>query len=156
MINAASAAAKKKIVSRPTINPSNQLDRFGFVFLEKCSIFGSSRICEKRRVDGNQTILVWHALASEQRPLLYVGPELEALVTFTAPHKSAMNRIFSPLMGDVRLNVINQSSSCCCMHYGAFGANIAYHLRTSPVTSPSSPVMDSLEIYRLTFNAISV
>ncbi len=52
---------------------------------------GSWRICGKRRVDGNQTILVWNALASERRHLRDVGPELEALVTFTAPHKSAMN-----------------------------------------------------------------
>ncbi len=42
--------------------------------------------------DGNQTILVWHALASKQRHMRDKGPELEALVTFAAPHKSAMNR----------------------------------------------------------------
>ena len=56
--------------------------------------FGSSRICGKRCVDGNQTILVWHALASWRRHIRDLGPELEALVTFTAPHKSAMNLFF--------------------------------------------------------------
>ena len=44
------------------------------------------------RVDGNQTILVWHALASGRRHIRDMGPELEALVTIAAPRKSAMNR----------------------------------------------------------------
>ena len=48
----------------------------------------------KRRVDGNQTILVWNALASRRRHIRDTGPELEALVTFTAPYKSAMNQLF--------------------------------------------------------------
>ena len=52
---------------------------------------GSSKICGKRRVDGNQTILVWPALASKRRHIRDTGPELEALVTFTTPRKSAMN-----------------------------------------------------------------
>ena len=42
-------------------------------------------------VDGSQTILVWHALASGRRHIPDMGPELEALVTIDAPHKSAMN-----------------------------------------------------------------
>ena len=46
------------------------------------------------RVDSNQTILVWHALASGRRHIRDMGPELEALVTSTAPHKSAMNHFF--------------------------------------------------------------
>ncbi len=53
--------------------------------------FGSSRICGKMHLDGNQTILVWHALASKRPYIRNMGPELEALVTFVAPHKSAMN-----------------------------------------------------------------
>ena len=53
---------------------------------------GSSRICGKKRVEGNQTILVWHALATKWRHARNMGPELEALVTFTVPHKSAMNQ----------------------------------------------------------------
>ncbi len=53
---------------------------------------GSSRICGKRRIYGNQTILVWHASASKRRHIRDMGPELEALVTFIAPHKSAMNQ----------------------------------------------------------------
>ncbi len=53
---------------------------------------GSTPICGKRRVDGNQTILVWRALASKRRHIRDMGPELEALVTFAALHKSAMNR----------------------------------------------------------------
>ncbi len=44
------------------------------------------------RVDGNQTILVWHALASKLRHIRDMGPKLEALVTFAAPRKSAMNQ----------------------------------------------------------------
>ena len=43
------------------------------------------------RVDGNQTILVWHALASGRRHIRDMGPELEALVTITVRHKSAMD-----------------------------------------------------------------
>ena len=43
-------------------------------------------------VDGSQTILVWHALASRRRHIRNMGPELEALVTIAAPHKSAMNQ----------------------------------------------------------------
>ena len=62
---------------------------------------GSSRICGKRCVDGNQTILVWHALSSLRRHIRDLGPELEALVTFTAPHKSAMNREKVDLPADV-------------------------------------------------------
>ena len=46
------------------------------------------------RVDGNQTILVWHALASGRRHIRDMGPELEALVTIAAPHKYAMNQTF--------------------------------------------------------------
>ncbi len=57
-------------------------------------IFGSSRICGKRHVDGNQTILVWHALVSKRRHIRDMGPEQEALVAFSALHKSALNRIF--------------------------------------------------------------
>ena len=53
---------------------------------------GSSMICGKRGVDGNQTIRVWHALASKPGHIHDIGPELEALVTFTAPRKSAMNQ----------------------------------------------------------------
>ena len=56
--------------------------------------FGSSRICGKRRVDGNQTILVWRTLASKRHHTRDIGPELEALVTFTAPHNSGMNQTF--------------------------------------------------------------
>ena len=56
---------------------------------------GSSRIRGKRRVEGNQTILVWHASASNGRHIRDMKPELEALVTLTAPHKSAMNRMES-------------------------------------------------------------
>ena len=58
---------------------------------------GSSRICGKMRVDGNQTILVWHALASGRRHVRDMGPELEALVTIAAPHKSAMSQPFFTL-----------------------------------------------------------
>ena len=57
--------------------------------------FGSSRIRGKRRVEGNQTILVWHASASNGRHIRDMRPELEALVTLTAPHKSGMNPDFS-------------------------------------------------------------
>ncbi len=58
---------------------------------------GSSRICGKRHLDGNQTILVWHALASKRPHIHDMRPELEALVTITAPHKSAMNQMnFEP------------------------------------------------------------
>ncbi len=46
----------------------------------------------KRRVDCDQTILVWHVLAFKRRHIRDMGPELEALVTFTAPRKSAMNQ----------------------------------------------------------------
>ncbi len=53
---------------------------------------GSSRICGKRRVEGNQTILVWHALVSKRWHISDVRTELEALATFTALRKSAMNR----------------------------------------------------------------
>ncbi len=53
---------------------------------------GSSRICGKRRVYGNQPILVWHASTSKRRHICDMGPELEALVTFIAPHKSAINQ----------------------------------------------------------------
>ena len=42
---------------------------------------------------GNQTILVWHALASKRRHIRDLGPELEALVTYTVSHESAMNRV---------------------------------------------------------------
>ena len=52
---------------------------------------GSSRICDKRHVDGNQTILVWATLASKRRHIRDTGPELEALVTFATPRKSAMD-----------------------------------------------------------------
>ncbi len=52
---------------------------------------GSLRIYGKRHVDGNQTILVWHVSASKRRHIRDMGPELEALVTFSAAHKSAMN-----------------------------------------------------------------
>ena len=52
---------------------------------------GSSRICGKRRIEGNQTILVWHALAYDRRHIRDMGPELEALVTFADSHKSTMN-----------------------------------------------------------------
>ena len=58
------------------------------------SKFGSLRICGKMRVDGSQTILVWHALASGRRHIRDVGPELEALVTIAASHNSAMNQKF--------------------------------------------------------------
>ena len=44
--------------------------------------------------NGNQTILVWYALASGRRHIRDMGPELEALVTIAAPHKSAMNLFF--------------------------------------------------------------
>ena len=57
-------------------------------------LLGSSRICGKRNVDGNQTILVWHAFVSKRRHIRDMGPELEALVTFFGPHKSAMNQLF--------------------------------------------------------------
>ena len=56
---------------------------------------GSSRICGKMRVDGNQTILVWHALASGWRHIRDMGPELEALATIAAHRKSAMNPFFT-------------------------------------------------------------
>ncbi len=46
---------------------------------------GSLPICGKRRVEGNQTILVWIALASKRRHILATRPELEALVAFAAP-----------------------------------------------------------------------
>ena len=59
----------------------------------KTEISGASRIDGKRRTDGNQTILVWHALASRLRRIRNMGPELEAPVAFTAPHKHAMNQI---------------------------------------------------------------
>ncbi len=45
-------------------------------------------------VDGNQTILVWSDLPSKRWHIRDMGPELEALVTFTTPHKSAMNPEF--------------------------------------------------------------
>ena len=48
------------------------------------------------RVDGNQTILVWHALSSGRRHIRDLGPELEALVTLAAPRKSAMNLKTNP------------------------------------------------------------
>ncbi len=63
-------------------------------FLGFADFFGSSRICGKRRVYGNQTILVWHASASKRRHIPDMEPELEALVTFIAPHKSAMKHFF--------------------------------------------------------------
>ena len=66
---------------------------------------GSSRICGKMRVDGNQTILVWHALVSRQRHIRDLGPELEALVTFAAPRKSAMNRILPELVATRRIQI---------------------------------------------------
>ena len=56
-------------------------------------ISGSSRICGKTRLEGNQTILVWLGLAPRGLNIYGFGPELEALVTFTAPRKSAMNMI---------------------------------------------------------------
>ena len=60
---------------------------------------GSSRICAKRRVEGNQTILVWHVSDSKRLHIRDMGPELEALVTFSDPHKSAMNQ--KPFPGTV-------------------------------------------------------
>ena len=48
----------------------------------------------KRHVDANLTILVWHALVSKGRHIRDMEPELEALATFSGPHKSAMNRSF--------------------------------------------------------------
>ncbi len=53
----------------------------------------SSQICGKTRLEGNQTILVWLGLAPRGLNIYGFGPELEALVTFTAPCKSAMNMI---------------------------------------------------------------
>ncbi len=48
----------------------------------------------KSCVDGNQTILVWLDSTSKRRHIRDMGPELEALVTFAASHKSAMNSFF--------------------------------------------------------------
>ncbi len=44
--------------------------------------------------DGNQTILVWHALAPEQWHIRNTGPELEALASCSAPRKTEMNPKF--------------------------------------------------------------
>ncbi len=51
------------------------------------------------RADGNQTILVWPSLASKRWHIRDMGPELEALVTFTTSHKSAMNLFFLDFPG---------------------------------------------------------
>ena len=52
---------------------------------------GSSRNCVKRCQDGNQSIPVWLDLLTMLRHTRDMGPELEALVTFTAPRKSTVN-----------------------------------------------------------------
>ena len=49
------------------------------------------RFVGKKRVEGNQTILVWHVSDSKRLHFRDMGPELEALVTFSVPHKSAMS-----------------------------------------------------------------
>ena len=64
------------------------------VFKYKNKVLVHRGFVGKRHVDGNQTILVWHALVSKLRNIRDKGPELEALVTFSAPHKSAMNQGF--------------------------------------------------------------
>ena len=58
---------------------------------------------DRRRLQGNQTILVWHALVSKRRHIRDMGPELEALVAFSAPHKSAMNHSLLPQPRQTRM-----------------------------------------------------
>ena len=72
-------------------------DHFLFFKLDGQAFLAHRGFLGKRRVDGNQTILLWHGSPSKQRHICNMRPGLEALVTFAAAHKSPTNLTTKPV-----------------------------------------------------------